>query len=350
VVDRSYVELARIRAGGSYQADLHELVITPAGTALLVAYDEVTADLTPVGGTGTGKVLDSIVQEVDIATGQVLLEWHSLDRVALDESHAALPAAGQPFDYFHINSVDVDADGNLLVSARNTWAVYKIDRTSGQVIWRLGGKRSDFAMGNKARFAWQHDARRQPDGTLTLFDDGASPQVEARSRGLVLKLDEARRASSVEREYTHDRLLSGSQGNMQVLANENVVVGWGSQPCVSEYTRRGELVFDARLVPQAQSYRAYRFPWSGQPLDRPSVAVEGGAGGSALVHASWNGATDVAVWEVLSGAPARMRPVRTAPRRGFETSIAVPGGDPYVAVRANDASGRVLGESPAVAL
>ena len=212
VVDRSYVELARIRAGGSYQADLHELVITPAGTALLVAYNEETADLTPVGGSGAGHVLDSIIQEVDIATGQVLLEWHSLGGVALEESHAPLPGAGQPFDYFHVNSVDVDGDGNLLVSARNTWAVYKVDRTSGQVIWRLGGKRSDFAMGNRAGFAWQHDARRQPDGALTLFDDGAAPQVEPRSRGLVLKLDKARMTSTVERED------DGSPGHGAVVA------------------------------------------------------------------------------------------------------------------------------------
>ena len=350
LLDRSYREVARVRAGGAYQADLHEFVITPAGTALLAAYHEVPADLTPVGGSNTGSALDSVIQEVDVATGQVVLEWHSLDHVALDESYTALPAAGQPFDYFHINSIDVDADGHLLVSARNTWAVYKIDRSSGEVMWRLGGKRSDFAMAKTTRFAWQHDARRQPDGTLTLFDDGAVPQVEARSRGLVLKLDETRMTSTVARQYTHVRLLSGSQGNMQILANDHALVGWGSQPYVSEFTRGGELIFDARFVPAVQSYRAYRSPWSGQPADRPTVSVDGGASTSALVHASWNGATDVAVWEVLSGSPPRMRPVRNAPRRGFETAIPVPGGEPYIAVRANDSSGRTLGESLPVAL
>src|SRR5204863_9360513 len=115
---------------------------------------------------------------------------HSLGHVALDESSEPPPKKrSQPDDYFHVNSIDVDTDGNLLVSARNTHAVYKLKRRTGAILWRLGGKRSDFAMGPGTRFAWQHDARRRPDGTVSLFDNEAAPQVRAQSRGLVLRLN-----------------------------------------------------------------------------------------------------------------------------------------------------------------
>jgi hypothetical protein len=143
--------------------------------------------------------------------------------VDLAESYSPVPkSGGTPFDYFHINSVDVDSDGNLLVSARNTWTVYKIDHGSGEVIWRLGGKKSTFTMGAGTNFEWQHDARRQSDGSITLFDDAGSPQQEPQSRGLLLQVDEGARTASLVREYTDNGLATTSQGNMQVLPNGNV--------------------------------------------------------------------------------------------------------------------------------
>src|SRR5262249_25318509 len=159
------------------------------------------------------------VQEVDVATGRVLFEWHSADHVDVDESYAPPPPAAKgadadPYDYFHVNSIDVDRDGNLLVSARNTRAVYKIRRSDGAVLWRLGGKRSRFRLEPAARFAWQHDARRQPDGTITLFDNEAAPPVRKRSRALVLHLDARTHRATLVRSYVHPKgLLSGSQGN-----------------------------------------------------------------------------------------------------------------------------------------
>jgi Arylsulfotransferase (ASST) len=159
IFDDSYREIARVRAGNGFRGDLHEFLITPEDTALLTAYAEVPADLSSAGGREYGAAWEGIFQEVDIETGEVLLEWHSLEHVGVDESYV-LPSEDPAYvyDYFHINSIDVDHDGNLLASARNTWAVYKIDPESGEVLWRLGGKKSDFEMGDGTRTAFQHDA------------------------------------------------------------------------------------------------------------------------------------------------------------------------------------------------
>ena len=354
LLDGAYRELRRVKAGHGYQGDLHEFLITPAGTALLTAYQPVPADLSALGGPSQGVILDSIVQEVDVASGNVVFEWHSRDHVALDESHASAStlSAAQPFDYFHVNSIDVDADGNLLVSARNTWAVYKLNRQTGAVIWRLGGKRSDFAMGAGTQFAWQHDARRHADGTITLFDDGAAPQVEAQSRGIVLVLDEAAMTAKLVKQQTHPGgLLAGSQGNLQLLPDGDVFIGWGAQHFFSEFDKSGRLVFDGSLPAGVTSYRSFRFPWAGLPAERPSLVTAPASGDARTLYASWNGATDVTRWQVLAGIdPDRLRPIGSTTKAGFETAIAVRTSQPYVAVRAVDRSGRELATSPAVKL
>ncbi len=351
IVDESYQEVARVRAGNGYEADHHEFQITDQGTALFDIYGRTSTDLSSSGGPKDGTVLDGIVQEVDIESGEVLFEWHSLEHVALEESYYEPPPDPKlAFDYFHINSVEVDRDDNLLVSSRTTSTVYKIDRKTGEVIWRLGGKESDFEMGPGARFAFQHDARRQADGTITIFDNGNVNEVE-QSRGIVLELDEDAMKATLLREYTHpDKLLSDTQGNVQVLPNGNVFVGWGSEPVLSEFSREGDLLFGAAYPVESESYRAFRFPWDGQPQDEPSVAAEAGPNeGEVAVYASWNGATRVAEWEVLAGpGPDRLEQVASAPRKGFETAVTVTTSEPWIGVRAKDASGTELGAPEAV--
>ncbi len=348
ILDRSYREVRRVRAGNGYRGDHHEFLITPQDTALLTIYDPVRVDLSPVGGPEEGVVLDGIVQEVDIESGgEVLLEWHSLEHVGLEESyHRPSKDQRSPFDYFHINSIEVDDDSNLLVSARRTSTVYKIERNTGEVIWRLEGKNSDFEMGPSTRTAWQHDARRQPDGTLTIFDNGDIKKEEL-SYGLVLELDEEKMNASLVRNYPHpDRRLAGTQGNMQVLPNGNVFIGWGSNPLFSEFGKDGDLLFNASFPPEVESYRAFRFPWSGQPDDDPALAAERRPEGVVTLYASWNGATEVASWEVLAGPnPGELEAVASAPRKGFETVITVEITEAYVGVRAKNGSGRVLGTS-----
>ena len=296
ICDHSYREIKRVRAGNGFEGDHHEFLITPEDTALITIYNKVPGNHIPVGDPVDGNVLDGIAQEVDIETGEVLFEWHSLEHVGLEESYT------KPFDYFHINSIDVYDENHLLISSRTTSTVYKIDRKTGQIVWRLGGKKSDFEMGPGTRTALQHDARHHPDGTITIFDNGNVNIVE-QSRGIAVEVDEDAMSASLLHEYTHpDKLLSDTQGSVQVLPNGNVLVGWGSAPYFSEFSRDGKLLFNATFPTESETYRAFRFPWSGQPADAPDVVAELGADDEATIYVSWNGATEVATWQVLAGS------------------------------------------------
>jgi hypothetical protein len=351
IFDSSYREVRRVKAGNGYKGDLHEFSITPRDTALLTIYNESRTDLSPIGGRRDGPVWDGIAQEIDLETGEVLFEWRSLDHVGVGESYRGPEDdPEEPVDYFHINSIEVEPDGNFLIDAKGTYAVYKVDRASGEILWRLGGKRSDFEMGPGTRTVSQHDARRQEDGTITIFDNGAPPEVHDQSRAIVVGLDMDAMKATLLREYTHPgKPLATSQGNMQVLPNGNVFVGWGTEPFTSEYSRDGELIFDVQFPDETQSYRAFRLPWSGHPDEDPAVAAEKGKGDEVTVYASWNGATGVDTWQVLAGAdPGELELLGSGPWKGFETAIPVHTDEPYVAVRAEDGSGRVLGTSKAV--
>jgi hypothetical protein len=350
ILDRSYREVMRVRMGNGQRADLHEFQLTTRGTALMIGYDYLERDLSEVGGPRDGAVIDGVVQEVDLRTGLVTYEWRGLDHVELGESGRPAPRRpGEPYDYLHLNSVAVDNDGDLLLSARNTSTVYKIDRTSGSVLWRLGGKRSDFALDADARFGLQHDVRRRRDGALTLFDNSAGPpKTRDASRALALELDTNAKTAKVARSLEHPRRLSAAnQGSTQTLPDGHSFVGWGPLGFVSEFTGSGRLAFDARLAKGNDTYRAYRARWTGRPTTRPSLAVVRERDG-VRAYASWNGATRVARWQALTGRRNALRAAATVPRRGFETAIPVATPDRYLAVRALDEAGRPLAVSDAV--
>src|SRR5215212_2627149 len=294
IADSTYREIARIRAANGYDGDHHEFHISPQDTALITIYSPVPTDLTPVGGPLNGLAWQGIIQELDIETGEVIFEWLSLEHVGFDETYAELMQDGRSgFDYFHINSIDVDHDNNLLVSARETFAVYKIDRKSGEIIWRLGGKKSDFEMGPGSRFAFQHDARRLPDGTISIFDNGTTifhddlPEAIEESRAIVLEVDEDKMQAKLVGEYTHpDKMYADAAGNVQVLPNGNVFVGWGRALAISEFSHDGELLVDARLPPPNRSYRYFRFPWSAHPSERPAAVAERASEDEVRIYAA----------------------------------------------------------------
>jgi Arylsulfotransferase (ASST) len=351
IIDNTaYQQVGRVHAGNGYKADLHDFKLTPQGTALVTVFDPINCNLSVVGGPSGGAVTDSVFQEIDLRTSLVRREWHSLDHVALGDSYslATHSSAEWPFDYFHINSIDQRADGTTLISARNTWAMYLMNTTSGRLQTQIGGKHSTVKLGAGTRTAYQHDATTLANGTISVFDNGAVPKVHPQSRGLVLSLGAGGGGSvSAVTQYEHTpKLSSGSQGNIQQLANQDMFVGWGSEPYFSEYSAGGQLLFDGHMHGSYQSYRAYRFPWSGAPGGAPSIAADAASGGRARVYASWNGDTRTASWRVLAGSsPATIAPVATAARSGFETAVTTPGAAPYVAVQALDASGAVLGSS-----
>jgi hypothetical protein len=355
IANSAYERIAVARAGNGYQADLHEFQISPRGTALITVYDAIDCDTHTVGGPRDGAVADTLLQQIDLRTGLVMYEWHSLDHVPLASSYATATSTSraEPFDYFHINSIDVGHEGDLLVDARNTWAAYDVDAKTGQVRWELGGKHSSFKLGPGTVTAWQHDARWQPNGAITFFDNGADPQIHPQSRAIEVALNRSSMTATMTRREEHrNSLVAGSQGNVQALADGDWMIGWGEAGYSSEVDASGRVLFNAHLPPSWESYRTYVLPWSGRPTQPPAVAVAPAKGtdGAATVYASWNGATALASWQVLAGAsPTSLAPVADAARAGFETAIALPApAAPYVAVRALDASGAVLGVSATV--
>ena len=341
IADSSYAPLARVNAGNGLHGDLHEFLLTDRGTALLTSYNMLRHDLRAAGGSPHGSIQDAIFQEIDVATGKVLLEWHSLDHIPLTESFYPVSTW---WDYVHLNSIAIDSDENLLVSSRNTHTIYKVNRSTGAIMWRLGGKHSDFEIDANALFAWQHDARRHPDGSITLFDNG-----DSESRALVLAVDEPRRSVKLVREYAHPtRIYANSQGNMQILPNGNVLVGWGAQPYVSEFSATGQLLFDAKLGANYMSYRAYRMPWSGIGAGPPTV-VATRTGDSVTAYVSWNGDTRAAQWTVFAGTSRdRLAAIGTVVRTGFETGIEIPKSFTMLRVTGGDLKGQPLATSALV--
>ena len=349
IANSTYTDIAQVKAGNGHQADLHDFELTPQGTALVTAYDPILCNLSSVGGPAYGAVTDGILQEIDVKTGLVMYEWTSVDHVGLSESYerASRSTTAEPFDFFHINSINLDRDGSMLISARNTWGVYDIDARTGRIIWRLGGRHPSFRMGPGTGMAWQHDPRELANGSISVFDNGASPAVHGQSRGIVLGLDPKRKTVTLLSQLMHTPpLVAESQGNVQALANGDWFIGWGQAPDLSEFSAGGRLLFDAHLPARDQSYRAFRFAWTGTPAHRPAFVVQPAPNGAGAVYASWNGATLVAGWRALAGpTPSTLKPVAQAVRSGFETAIPLPAGTPGpdVTVQALDAAGAVIG-------
>jgi hypothetical protein len=353
IADTSYRELHRVRAARGRHVDLHEFQLTDAGTALFTCTPTLrVTDLSALGGPSSAQVLESIFQEVDVPSGRLIREWRSLDHVPVTDTYRTEFA---PLDYLHVNSIDVLADGDLLVSARNTWCCYKLDRASGRIVWRIGGRASDFAMGAGAQYAWQHDARWVGAGRMTVFDDGFDGRTRShrRSRGLVLDVDLAGRRVSVARADTSPAgLLSSGMGNAQLLPDGHLLVGFGDDPYSTEFDADGRVVANLQMPHGQHSYRSFRAPWSGRPAEPPAVAVRRGGSGAAeaTMYVSWNGATDVAAWRVLAAARRGdpLRPVARAARTGFETAVGLGRGSGVAVAVAVDAAGRELGRSAPV--
>ncbi len=352
IYNTSYETLATVHAGNGLQADLHEFDLTQQGTALISAYEPIHWNLSSVKGSSDGLLDDCVVQEIDVKTGLVMFEWHALGHVALADSYAPVShLSSTVYDFFHLNSIQPQADGNLLLDARNTWTAYMISASTGATLWRLGGKRSTFALGPGVRFAWQHDAEILPEGDVSIFDDEATPPESNQSRAITVALDLTTHTATLARQLIHPgaRLLTQSEGNAQALPGGEEFVGWGEVGYVSQFSSTGALTFDMQLPTRASSYRAYRLPWSATPAHAPSVVASAGASGTTVIYASWNGATAVTGWRVFAGrSPTALTAIGQFPRGGFETEMTLDTTLHYIAVQALGLEGQVLGSSDAV--
>jgi Arylsulfotransferase (ASST) len=347
VLDTAYRLVRRVQMANGFSADLHEFVLTDRDTALMVSYVPVRRNLGAVKGSTRGIAVDCVAQEVELSTGRVRFEWHALDHVPLSDSLRRPESARKPYDYFHINSLNVDPDGGYVISARGVSQVLKLD-AAGTVQWSLGGESGTLRRGEGTRFDLQHDAVPHGNGLYTIFDNSAKG-IRKASRAITVRVDAARRTATLVRSVAHPaNVLSGSQANHQVLADGHLFVGWGSQGRASEFDARGRLLLDLKLPFEYDTYRAYRAPWSAHPAPAPRVAAEARDQRTA-VYASWNGSTETATWTVLAGPSAdRLAPVKTTRWTALETAISVGTRERYVAVQANDSAGRALRRSEAV--
>jgi hypothetical protein len=349
IYSTNYTPVATVHGGNGLYADLHDFELTPQGAAWITAYAPERRNLSAVGGSRDGVLNGCAVQEIDVKTGLVMFQWDALGHVPLRYSYATA-GFGYPYDWFHLNSIEPLSNGTVLISSRNTWAVYLISQHTGRVLWRLGGKRSTFTLGPGLHFAWQHDPQFLANGMLTLFNNEDYPREASESSALVISLDYATDTATLVSRFTHPGwpILSDSQGDVQALANGDLFVGWGRIGDASELSPSGQDVFDLNLAAPTNSYRDFRYPWSAQPVSPPSIAAVA-AGAQTQIYASWNGATDVASWEVVAGASSSsLSPVGSYPDTGFETSILAPTTGPYVGVEALSASGAVLASTPVI--
>jgi hypothetical protein len=349
IYSSAYRHIATVRAGDGLAEDLHELTLTPSGSALITAWKPLYCDLSAQGGRAVAGVYDSVFQEIDVRTGLVMYEWDSLEHVALAGSY--MPATGAsvawPYDWFHLNSIALEGDGSLLISSRSTWAVYDLDAATGEVRWQVGGRNPTYAMPTGPTLAWQHDAEPLGPGLFTVFDNGGPPSPLRHSSGAVVRIDAAAKTAEVVKTVTIPTpIYAETQGDLQHLPDGDWWVGWGNVNESSQVSATGTQLYEAHTPAGSESYRTLRFPWAARPATRPALALAPAGGGALRAYMSWNGATAVARWRLESGpSPSRLTAVRTFAREGFETVARVSAGAAYYAVAALDAGGRVLATS-----
>ncbi|KAJ0355878.1 hypothetical protein COL154_001396 [Colletotrichum chrysophilum] len=371
-LDQHYETIREVRAGNHKLVDKHEFHVVNEETGLIQIYQPVPRHLTPWGAEPEQQwIVNAIIQELDIATGKLLFEWSSLDHVTPDE--AILPInpgqagsgynSSDAWDYFHINSVDKDATGNYLISARDACSVHKINGTDGSIIWRLAGTNSSFDLGEGVDFCFQHHARwLSQDGdeeVLSLYDNsahgtehggGREVHTAPTSSGKIIRVNTRTwKAELVQGFYPPDGLLSKSQGSTQILPGGNALVNWGSSGAVTEFKADGTPIFHAYmdsgdLGVAVENYRAFRFNWTGLPSEEPAIVSLENKDGTA-VYVSWNGDTETETWRFyeLTDEYGSRSFLGETQRTGFETSLHVPGRRVgRVAAEAVDALGGVL--------
>lgn len=353
--------------------DQHEFVIAD-DNALIITYHPERYDLSAFNiTTGQGWIMNSIFQDINLTTGELEFEWSAIEHIALTEGYV-LPNTTEiigtgfnptsPWDYFHINSVDKNADGDYLISARHTSTLYKINGTDGTIIWRCGGLLSDFDLLNGLNWSYQHDARwmEYNDTTeiISLFDNASNgfDRSANHSAGYIIRIDHSAEPATVELLSLYpaadDQWISDSQGNMQVLnpddwANSNTFIGWGSQPVVTEHDPEGNIIYRANVASNGMmNYRAYKFNITITPQDAPALytyALDTDA--DTVYYMSWNGATEVRSWRIYGrgGCDGNWTLIDEVPKTGFETNFTAPGFQEYGMVEAVAGDGTGLRNS-----
>lgn len=284
-MNASYVVVDSFKTGNGYPTDVHDLQILPNGHALLMSYDwqPVRMDLVVPGGNPNALVAGLIIQELDLAKN-VVFQWRSWDSFEITDADTCIEKLrGPTVDYVHGNAVELDQDGNILISSRHLSEITKIDRASGAVMWRMGSRatRNEFTFVNDPRgFSHQHDIRRLPNGHLSLFDNGNCLDP-AYSRTLEYEVDEVNKIATLVAEHRHDPDTYGAfMGNVQHREGGGTTICWGGagpDPKVTELHADGSVALELGFgAPATWSYRAFRFPVSNSAFTTNSQAIDFG--------------------------------------------------------------------------
>ena len=272
-LDSTLTPVDQFRCGNGYATNWHELRILPNGHALILGDDPRTVrmDTVVTGGSPSAYVLGIVVQELD-RSKNVVFEWRTFDHFAVtDATHLDLTSGY--IDAVHSNAIELDTDDNILISSRYLDEITKINRQTGDIIWRLGGKNNQFTFVNDTLgFRYQHAIRRLPNGHVTLFDNGDF-RFPLLSRAVEYALDEVNKKATLVWEYRNTpTIYAPAMGYTQRLPNGNTIVGWGaSGTAVTEVTPSGSVAFQLTFPAGIYSYRAYKFPWNGPALSAPSA-------------------------------------------------------------------------------
>ena len=317
VLDSTYAETRTIAAVGSLPADPHDLQISPDGHALLLIYDPEITDTLAFGGSMSATVTGLVIQELD-SQGLEVFHWDSWSHFALSDTYVSLSTP--QVDYVHANALAYDSDGNILLSSRHLSEITKIDHETGNIIWRLGGKNNEFTFKNDPDkpFSFQHDIRRLPNGNLTLFDNHNPGPF---SRAVEYQIDESNKVVTNTWQFrnTPDNY-DFATGNAQRLPDGHTLIDWGiSHPNVTEVLTDSTKLFEMVFQPDYFTYRAFRFPWAAVPYWAPTLVLTTSLSLTPTLYYSWNGATDVASYEIYGGAgPQPQTLIGTQTRTGFE--------------------------------
>lgn len=261
-------------AGAPYYTDPHELVLAAAGTpaerVLLFGYDLRRVDLTPLGGQADQLVAGhTIVRELPSeGGGTVEFLWSAWDNFSVADWVALPPNLPQltSVDFDHPNSLEIDRDGNYIVSFANLTEVTKIDAVTGQIIWRLGGRHNQFTfVGDPlGGFGIQHDVRLLDNGDLLLYDNGTF-HTPPQSRAVQYRLDTSRMTATLVWEYRHTpAVFTPFVGSVQRYRDGNTLIGFGAAGLMTDVAPGGQVVWEARLTVAGQArtlfYRVRRVP------------------------------------------------------------------------------------------
>ncbi len=243
--------------------DEHEIKILKNGNVLMIGYEYKFFDMSQIvpGGDRNASVVVNVVQEID-RKRKVVFEWKAYEHYKLTDVGPGVNLLDPSFVHSHLNSIDIDLDSNLIVSSRNLDEVTKIDRKSGNIIWRLGGKNNQFKFINDpVGFSAQHSASVLPNGNLVLFDNGLFHKPHF-SRAVEYKLDTTSKTATLAWSYRNTPdVASIFWGNAQRLKNGNTFISWGkSEIGATEVDSKGEKVFEMTFPKDVFSYRMFRFP------------------------------------------------------------------------------------------